>query len=87
MISQKKSSVTCKTKFEACSYGYQVVCSDEGYTKSPAIYKGFNAVQNFLESLHEEELNIKEILRNCPVIMTDVDKKTFLKTKSVFSMR
>lgn len=80
-----KSSITCYTKFEACSYGYQVVCSDERYTKSPVIYRGLNAVQNFLESLHEEELNIKEILqKNCPMIMTDVDKEHFKKQNQCF---
>lgn len=80
-----KSSITCNTKFEACSYGYQVICSDERYTKSPVIYRGLNAVQHFLESLHEEELNIKEILRkNCPMIMTDVDKEHFKKQNQCF---
>lgn len=29
-----KSSVSCNTKFEACSYGHQIICSDERYTKS-----------------------------------------------------
>ena len=56
------SGTTTDTVFEAASYGYQVVCTDDRFTKPPELYRGPNVIDHFLESLHKEELYIQQIL-------------------------
>ncbi|CAC5365506.1 unnamed protein product [Mytilus coruscus] len=36
-------SSTATTNYEACGYGYQLVCETEQYSKAPVIYRGLNA--------------------------------------------
>lgn len=69
-----KSSVSRNTKFEACSYGHQIICSDERYTKSLS----FTHVEmqfNIKKTLPRRGIKTKEIFRkNCPMIMPDPNK-------------
>jgi len=75
------SSSTLNTKFEACGFGYQVVSIVDKFTKSPVIYRGANVSKTFLESLIEEERQIKEILKIVvPLQMTSENERDFQKT-------
>ena len=72
------ASTTHRTKFKACSYAYQVVCTNEKYSKPPVTYRGENAVERFFDDLFKEEENIKDILGDPePLIMTDKTEKQF----------
>ena len=73
-----KSSTTNKTMFEACSFGYKVVCTDDRYTKPTVIYRGPNVTETFLRKLVEEEMHIKNILNNIePLDMSDENERDF----------
>ena len=64
--------------FEACGFGYQVVCMDERFTKSPKIYRGPNVTKTLLHSLLEEERCIRDHLKNIePMRMSVEDEICF----------
>ena len=49
-----------KSKHQACGFGYQIVRSD-GASSNVRIYRGEDAVEQFLKSLHQEVINIYAI--------------------------
>ena len=49
-----------KGKHQACGYGYQIVRCD-GASSHVRIYRGKDAVKQFLKSLHQEVVNINAI--------------------------
>ena len=64
--------------FEACGFGYLVVCMDERFTKSPTIYRGPNVTKTLLHSLLEEERCIRDHLKNIePMRMSVEDEICF----------
>ena len=71
-------SYTEKTeKREACGYAYKVVRSD-GKVVGSRVYRGRNAVSNFLENIQREEEEIRENLAvPKPIKMTQADWKEF----------
>ncbi|CAC5409378.1 unnamed protein product [Mytilus coruscus] len=72
------ASTTHHTKFEACGYAYQVVCTHENYSKAPVIYRGKNVVEQFFESMFQEEDYIGNILADDePLIMSTNTEKKF----------
>lgn len=75
---RSQSIWTATAVYEACGYGYQVVCDDERYSKPPVIYRGPNASQHLLERLFEEEVKIKKNLDKIePLQMTTEDERIF----------
>lgn len=70
-----KSSVSRNTKFEACSYGHQIICSDERYT-NPCHLHTFKCSSTLKKkTLPRRGIKTKEIFRkNCPMIMPDPNK-------------
>ena len=48
---------------QVCSYAYKVVCQDSQYTKPLRLYRGENAVLNFLENLLKENEEIQEVIK------------------------
>lgn len=72
------ASTTHETKFEACGFAYQVVCTNNNYTKKPVVYRGENVVEHFFESIFKEEEYIREILNDPePLIMTADSERQF----------
>ena len=72
------SSTTHLVEFEACGYSYQVVCTNDKYTKPPVVYRGKNAVDGFLEDLLKEETYIRNILSEIePLIMSEKAESEF----------
>ncbi|CAC5416577.1 unnamed protein product [Mytilus coruscus] len=72
------ASTTHHTKFEACGYAYQVVCTNANYSKAPVIYRGKNVVEHFFESMFQEEDYIGNILADAePLIMSTNTEKKF----------
>jgi len=75
------SSTTHQTKFEACGYAYQVVCTNDNYTKPPVIYRGTNAVEHFFEDMFKEEEYIQNSYADVePLIMIEETERQFQKT-------
>ncbi|KAK3107269.1 hypothetical protein FSP39_010803 [Pinctada imbricata] len=68
--------------FEACSYGYQVVCTNEEFTKPPKLYRGPNVVDHFLDSLHEEQQYIEDILSDTKDMILTTEEKERFKTST-----
>ena len=63
VLDPTKSNTQRTQHHEACSYSYIVVRCD-GQTGAPVQYRGPNAAEHCLESLQEEELEIKGALAN-----------------------
>ena len=60
-----KSYTKAYQTHEDCGYGFQVVCCyDDRYTKPVQIYRGENAVHNFMEEMLLEHEYCKNIMRN-----------------------
>ena len=70
-------------KHTDCGYGYKVVCCyDDKYTKPEQIYRGENAVHQFMESMLEEVKYCKKVMKkrfNKPLRMTEKDEDEFQK--------
>ena len=68
-------------KHTDCGYGYKVVCCyNDKYTKPVKIYRGENAVYEFMEKMLEEVKYCKNIMKkefNKPLKMTDNDELCF----------
>lgn len=72
------SSTTHETKFEACGFAYQVICTNDNYTKAPVVYRGTAVADRFFAALFNEEEYINSILENHePLIMTADKEKKF----------
>ena len=79
----KNKSYTEKTKWhEACGYSYVVVKSD-GEVTGPKVYRGENAVKEFLNGILQEETKIRESLATPKsIVMTDEDWKEYKNAKN-----
>lgn len=68
-------------KHTDCGYRYKIVCCyDDKYNKKIQIYRGENAVYNFMKKILEEVNWKKKTVKkhfNKPLIMSDEDKKPF----------
>lgn len=79
----QRSSTTHQTVFHMSGYAYTVVCSNDKYSKPPKIYRGKDAADDFIKSLLEEEINIKQILSNPePLIMNYETESRFQKAET-----
>ena len=66
-----------KSKHQACGYGYQIVRYD-GALSHVRIYRGEDAVEQFLKSLHQEIVRINAIFANPkPLHMSEKNEKDF----------
>ena len=79
----KNKSYTEKTEWhEACGYSYIVVKSD-GEVTGPKVYRGENAVKEFLNGILQEETKIRESLATPKsIVMTDEDWKEYKNAKN-----
>ena len=79
----KNKSYTEKTEWhEACGYSYIVVRSDGEVTRSK-VYRGENAVKEFLNGILQEETKIRESLATPkPIVMTDEDWEDYKNAKN-----
>ena len=77
MPSDDKSYTETYQKHTDCGYGYKVMCCyDNKYTKPEQIYRGKNAVYQFMENMLEEVKYCKNIMKkrfNKPLRMTEND--------------
>lgn len=79
------STSTHLVEFEACGYSYQVVCTNDKYTKPPLVYRGTDATDKFLEDLFKEEAYITDILNDIePLIMSEEAERKFRTTKNCY---
>ena len=63
-----------------CSFAYKIVCIDDKFTKSNIIYRGENAVYEFIEAILEEYKYCKKIINkhfNKNLIMTKEEEDLF----------
>ena len=85
MPSDDKSYTETYQKHTDCGYGYKVVCCyDNKYTKPEQIYRGENAVYQFMENMLEEVKYCKNIMKkrfNKPLRMTENDEEKFQKAE------
>ena len=66
-----------KSKHQACGYGYQIVRYD-GASSNVRIYRGEDALEQFLKSLHQEVVNINAIFaKPKPLQMSEKNEKDF----------
>ena len=74
------SNTRLVTKQVLCSYCYMMVCCGSE-VKGPIPYHGENVVKYFLESLQDELVEIREVLKHpAKICICDDDQKDFLKT-------
>ena len=66
---------------KACGFGYKVACHyDKIYSKPAEIYRGEDAIEEFIKEMFEEVSSCKNLMRehfNKPLKMTDEDEKDF----------
>ena len=63
-----------KETHEPCGFCYQVVSTTKGGTKPPVLYRGENAIDQFLDCLEKEELKIRmQLQKIIPIKMTEKD--------------
>ena len=83
--SDDKSYTEAYQKHTDCGYGYKLVCCyDDKYTKPEQIYRGENAVYQFMENMLEEVKYCKNIMKkrfNKPLRMTENDEEKFQKAE------
>ena len=81
--SDDKSYTEAYQRHTDCGYGYKVVCCyDDKYSKPIEIYRGENAVYQFMEAMLEEVRYCKKVIKNRfnkPLRMTEKDKEAFKK--------
>ena len=66
-----------KSKHQACGFGYQIVRYD-GASSNVRIYRGEDAVEQFLKFLHQEVININAIFaKPKPLHMSEKNEKDF----------
>lgn len=79
------STSTHLVEFEACGYSYQVVCTNDKYTKPPVVYRGTDATDKFLEDLFKEGFYITDILNDIePLIMSEEAERKFRTAKNCY---
>ena len=64
----------------ACSYGYELVCVDNKFSKPFKLYYGEDAVWNFINSMIEESKCCSEVMKkpfNKELVMTKKDNEDF----------
>ena len=64
----------------ACSYGYELVCVDNKFSKPFKSYYGEDAVWNFINSMIEESKCCSEVMQkpfNKELVMTKKDNEDF----------
>ncbi|KAK3731226.1 hypothetical protein QZH41_004694 [Actinostola sp. cb2023] len=73
------ASGTQKTQHhQPCGFGYTVVSTVDQYNQAPVVYRGEDCVDQFLESLLEEEKRINEILKVVePMVITGDEERVF----------
>lgn len=49
------ASTTHETRFETCGFAYQVICTNDSYTKEPVVYRGEEVVDRFFYAIFNEE--------------------------------
>ena len=81
----EKSYTESYQKHTDCGYGYKLVCCyDDKYTKPLQIYRGENAVYQFMEAMLEEVKYCNKIKKkhfNKDLIMTEKTKRIMKKLK------
>ena len=79
--SDQKSYTQTYQRHTACSFGYKVVCHyDKKYSKPVVIYRGPDAVNNFLVNILLEVNELQKVIRenfNKPLNLTKEDEKEF----------
>ena len=81
MIEIKNSSYT--GKYEAhipCSFAYNVVCIDDGFSKLVVLYRGKNAVNKFVEAILKEYDYYRKVIKkhlNKNLVMCAKDEERF----------
>ena len=81
MIEIKNSSYT--GKYEAhipCSFAYNVVCIDDGFSKLVVLYRGKNAVNKFVEAILKEYDYFRKVIKkhlNKNLVMCAKDEERF----------
>ena len=81
MIEIKNSSHT--GKYEAhipCSFAYNVVCIDDGFSKLVVLYRGKNAVNKFVEAILKEYDYYRKVIKkhlNKNLVMCAKDEERF----------
>ena len=82
--SDKKSYTEAYQKHTDCGYGYKVVCCyDDQYSKPVQVFRGENAVYNFMENMLEEVHWCKQTMEkhfNKPLVMTEENETDFKST-------
>ena len=51
-------------KHVACSYGYELVCVDDRFSKSFKTYLGKNPVENFINYMTEQSKYCNQVMKN-----------------------
>ena len=67
-------------KHITCSYGYQLVCLDDKFSKPFKSYLGIDAVYNFINSMIKESKYSNEVMKkhfNKEIVMTKKDNEDF----------
>ena len=77
----EKSYTQAYQKYIDCGYGYKLVCHyDDKFRKPVQVFRGENAVYNFMEKMIEEVEWCKTIMKthfNKPLVMTEKNKLDF----------
>ena len=63
-----------------CSYAYKVACVDDRFSKPTVVYRGVNAVYEFIKSILEERKYCKKIMKdqfNKNLVMTEEEEHLF----------
>ena len=81
----EKSYTEAYQKHIDCGYGYKVVCCyDDKYSKPVQIFRGENAVHQFMEAMLEEVKYCKKVIKkyfNKPLRVTEKNEEAFQKTE------
>ena len=75
-----ESSTNKYQKYDACSYGYNLVCVDDKFSKPFKSYLGEDVVYNFISSMIEESKYCTDVMKkhfNEELVMTNEDNKDF----------
>ncbi|KAK3747985.1 hypothetical protein QZH41_003960 [Actinostola sp. cb2023] len=73
-----KSSTEKYQHHQACGFAYVIVSERPDYCKAPVLYRGEDAVDEFLESLQKEEQRIETLLEDIvPMQLTPLEEDRF----------
>ena len=68
-----------------CSFAYKILCIDDKFTKATIIYRGENAVYEFIKAIPEEYEYCQKIMKeyfNKNLIMTEEEENLFQKSNN-----